>query len=256
MESNDGREMLPLRFCLVGAGLIVLAFGFLWAIAPSPGPQPFWAYDMTAVVFAIHIFYSLFGAGLFCIGRGAWLALAKDKPTHRLPRIFPELRLRNVTAWNRRSLGPSLIPAMLNAFSVSWICVLMNLLIVFQVLRPRPPFGVSVDWKRRSHIAAMGSPWAKTMSVYVGPRCEFYVNGKEIGGKRLDVALKSELERRAEWTVYVDADPNSMFMCTASAIDTIQGVGGRVVWITPKMRREWEKEKREVLPYSLDESRP
>lgn len=234
--------MLPLRFCFVGVGLIVLAFGFFWAIWPTPPPRPFYAYDVTAVTFAAYIFYSLIGAGLFCIVRGGWLALAGDVRARRLPRIFPELPLRNVTAWNRRDSSKSLIPAMLNAFSVSWICVLMNLLIVFQVLRPRPPFGISIEWKERSHIAATESPWPETMSVYIGDRCEFYVNGKAIKEKNLDAVLKSELARRAEWTVYVEADPNSMFMCTASALDAIQGVGGRAVWITPKMRAEWKKE--------------
>jgi len=79
------------------------------------------------------------------------------------------------------------------------------------------------------------------MSVYIGDRGQFYVNGKAIKTKDLDVALKDQLGRRAVWTVYVEADPNSMFADTVYAIDTIQGVGGKVVWITPKMRAEWKK---------------
>lgn len=232
--------MLPLRFCLVGVGLIVLAFGTLWLTGVSRVTDPLLLLgDFMPALFGQFLILTVAGTGILFICRGIWQLLRRTTPVRQLLRIFPELPLRHVTRWNKRSVGPSLIPSMLNAFSVSWICVLMNLLIVFQVLRPRPPFGISVDWKRRSHIAAMESPWAETMSVYVGPRCEFYVNGKEIGGKRLDVVLKNELGRRTEWTVYVEADQNSMFMCTASAIDTIQGVGGKVVWITPGMRAEW-----------------
>jgi biopolymer transport protein ExbD len=127
---------------------------------------------------------------------------------------------------------------MLNAFSLSWICVLMTLLIVFQSFGPWPSKGLRIDWKIRSHIPAPESPWPETMSVYVDGHGRVLLNGKEAGWDDLEVKLKRELDRRAEWTVYVEADRDSMFMKTAHVIDTIQGLGGKVVWITPKMREE------------------
>jgi len=43
--------------------------------------------------------------------------------------------------------------------------------------------------------------------------------------------------------VYVEADADTRFMDTVYAIDTIQGLGGKVVWITPRTRAEWDEER-------------
>ena len=176
------------------------------------------------------------------IVRGLDAALAKNSATRPLPRIFHELPLRNVTAWNKRSPSHSLIPAMLNAFSVSWICVLMTLVIIFMMVRPLVPKGLRIDWTRRSHISAVESPWSKTMSVYVAHSGQFYVNGKVIR-QELEKALREELGQRAEWTVYVEADYDMPFTDTVYVIDMIQGLGAKVVWITPRTRAEWNEER-------------
>jgi len=131
---------------------------------------------------------------------------------------------------------------MLNAFSVSWICVLMTLVIIFMMVRPLVPKGLRIDWTRRSHISAVESPWSKTMSVYVARSGQFYVNGKVIK-QELEKALREELGQRAEWTVYVEADYDMPFTDTVYVIDMIQGLGAKVVWITPRTRAEWNEER-------------
>jgi hypothetical protein len=45
------------------------------------------------------------------------------------------------------------------------------------------------------------------------------------------------------WTEYFEADNASLFQETAFAIDTIQRLGAKVIWITPKMREEWQAAK-------------
>jgi|GEM_PF-3555056 biopolymer transport protein ExbD len=219
--------MLPLRFCLVGLALIGLAFGFLWWVSPAPNAEVYWdLYDFPKQAIVSFIFFSLFGAGVDCIFRGLKLALNKETAGRARLRIFPDLPLRNVTRWNRRAPNPPIVFAMLNAFSLSWICVLMTLLIVFQSFGPWPSKGLRIDWKIRSHIPAPESPWPETMSVYVDGHGRVLLNGKEAGWDDLEVKLKRELDRRAEWTVYVEADRDSMFMETGHVIDTIQGLGG------------------------------
>ena len=44
------------------------------------------------------------------------------------------------------------------------------------------------------------------------------------------------------WSVYYEADRETLFGDTVYTIDTIQGLGARVIWITPRMREEWKRE--------------
>jgi hypothetical protein len=45
---------------------------------------------------------------------------------------------------------------------------------------------------------------------------------------------------RAEWTVYFEADPDTLYMDDIYAIDTIQASGAKLIWVTPRMRAEWQ----------------
>ena len=47
------------------------------------------------------------------------------------------------------------------------------------------------------------------------------------------------MKKRVVWAVYLEADPDTPFADTVYRIDTIQGLGAQVIWITPKMREEW-----------------
>ena len=222
--------------------LILVAAGILWVAGYEDKADPFVLYQPNELFFVQFFAVSLGGAGVVSMLRGLALVRAKTLPERTPPRMFLELPLRNVTACNKRSPSYSLIPAMLNAFSVSWICVLMTLVIIFMMNRPRSPKGLRIDWTRRSHISAVESPWSKTMSVYVAHSGQFYVNGKGIK-QELEKALCEELGQRAEWTVYVEADYDTPFMDTVYVIDTIQGLGAKVVWITPRTRAEWNEER-------------
>jgi hypothetical protein len=43
------------------------------------------------------------------------------------------------------------------------------------------------------------------------------------------------------WTVYFEADFGTLNMDAIYAMDTIQGLGARLVWITPKVREEIQR---------------
>jgi len=73
----------------------------------------------------------------------------------------------------------------------------------------------------------------------VDARGRFFVNGKI--EKQLERRLREELGRRMVWIVYVEADANASFYQVIYAMDKITGLGGKVVWITPKTRKEWEE---------------
>jgi biopolymer transport protein ExbD len=223
--------------------VILVALAILWVAGYANKPDPFRLYQPDELFFIQFFAVSLGGAGFVSIVRGLDRALAKNLPRRTLPRVFPKLKLRNLMPWKGHRDSPSLVMASLNAFSVSWICVLMTLVNIFMIIRPLPPKGLRIDWIRRSHIPAVESPWGKTMSVYVAHSGQFYVNGKVIK-QELEKALREELGQCVEWTVYVEADNDTPFMDTVYAIDTIQGLGGKVVWITPRTRAEWKQQDR------------
>jgi biopolymer transport protein ExbD len=82
-------------------------------------------------------------------------------------------------------------------------------------------------------------PWSfltEALSLYVDARKGFLVNGRPVKREELEARLKKELGRQMVWTVYFEADSDCLFMDAISAIDTIQGLGAKVIWITPKTR--------------------
>jgi hypothetical protein len=82
------------------------------------------------------------------------------------------------------------------------------------------------------------SPWAETLGVYVDGLGQFYVNGRAVAREDLRAKLQEELGRRAVWTVYFEANEDCTFMNATYTFDTIQGLGAKVVWITPRIRQE------------------
>jgi hypothetical protein len=54
--------------------------------------------------------------------------------------------------------------------------------------------------------------------------------------------LQEELGRRAVWTVYFEANEDCTFMNATYTFDTIQGLGAKVVWITPRIRQELNRQ--------------
>lgn len=152
-------------------------------------------------------------------------------------RIFPDMVLHNVLAIKKHApLTP--IQGMphwgLFCGTVLWI-----LIFVFMILGPLPSKGLLVSWSNRGTLAWDKSPWPDTLEVYVRVPARFLINGEEVKRSDLSSKLAEQLGRRAEWTVYFEADADTLFMDDAYALDTIQACGAKVVWVTPKMREEW-----------------
>jgi biopolymer transport protein ExbD len=70
---------------------------------------------------------------------------------------------------------------------------------------------------------------------------KYYSNGHLVPREALRANLQRELNRRMVWTVYFEADGDALNMNAIYAMDTIQGLGAKLVWITPKVRQELEK---------------
>jgi biopolymer transport protein ExbD len=156
--------------------------------------------------------------------------------------MFPGMILRNLLPIRKHAPLP-LIHGMphlgLLCGSVLWI-----LIFAFMVWRPAVPrMGLWMTWETRKATAWQRSPWPDTLQVYVaetGDRPRFLINGHEVNRRMLRTRLLEQLSRRAEWSVYFEADLNTLYMDDIYAIDTIQGCGAKVIWITPNMREEWQ----------------
>lgn len=192
----------------------------------------------------VEFFCFLIGSsGLLLAVRGVWQGISQLFQRENSLRMLPEIAARNVTARVRHR--PMAMISGFTNLTVSWIGVLCALVVIFYswLIMPLRQYGLAMDFKLPTAAAIAASPWEETMSVYIDGQGRFLVNGKSIGDTPLEVRLREELSKRAVWTVYVEADAGSTFMQTAYAMDTIEGLGGKVIWITPKTRKEWEKEK-------------
>jgi biopolymer transport protein ExbD len=177
------------------------------------------------------LFWGGTGLALFVVARIAPWRLAHAVP----PRIFPDMVLRNVMPIAKHA--PLRVIHELPHWGLFCGAVLWILIFVFMIFGPLPSKGLFVSW-RKPAVIWQKSPWSETLEVYVGAPARFFINGKEIKRNDLRARLLEQLGRRAEWTVYFEADPDTIFGDDAYALDTIQACGAKVVWVTPKTREE------------------
>jgi biopolymer transport protein ExbD len=103
--------------------------------------------------------------------------------------------------------------------------------------------GLLVSFRNHEVIAREKSPWQQTLAVYVRPKGRFFVNDEEVERSNLRAKLLEYLNRRAEWTVYFEDDDDTLYRDDIYAMNTIQGRGAKIIWITPKLREEWRQKE-------------
>jgi hypothetical protein len=88
------------------------------------------------------------------------------------------------------------------------------------------------------------------LGVYLAGGERYYINGQAVPREDLSARLRQELGHRAVWTVYFEADFDTLNMDAIYAMDTIQGLGANLVWITPKVREELQQKDQRALQRS------
>jgi biopolymer transport protein ExbD len=149
------------------------------------------------------------------------------------------MALRSVVPWKRHRPMP-LICDMSN-FRPVWGGILSVCFIISLAVTALTPKGLLVDFREQKAMGVEKSPWMETLSLYMDARKGLLVNGRPVKREELEARLKEELGRQMVWTVYFEADSDCLFMDATSAIDTIQGLGAKVIWITPKTRGDWKQ---------------
>jgi biopolymer transport protein ExbD len=179
------------------------------------------------------------GTGILLVLRAIGAAVFGRFVNKRPPRMFPEMELRNVIPWKRREPMPLIKEA--PNFGLIYGGILWILIFIFMILTPPNWVGLWVDFREQKAVGVDKSPWTETVSVYVDGKRRFLVNGQPVPGDKLKAKLEQELSKQMVWTVYLEADSDCLFMDVVHAMDTIQGLGAKLVWITPKTREEWKQ---------------
>jgi biopolymer transport protein ExbD len=220
--------MPPKTLVSVGGAMILVAVLFFWLTLR-------WLDADLILLACIVVVFA--GAAAILRGMVIWLGgILRRKDSLR---IFPKMVLRNVIPARRRRPMP-LINDLQN-FVLVYVWILWILWMIFTILQPRMPMGLLVDFKGERAVGVAKSPWTDTVSVYLDAKKGFMVNGQPVKREELQAKLKEKLERQMVWTMYFEADGDCLYMDAAHAIDTIQGIGATLIWITPKTREEWKK---------------
>lgn len=225
------------------AGVVALLLGIFlfWSITVLPRLgeiYPSYFLELSEVLFWFSV--SLAGAGGLLICRAVGRTFAQRWRPSRSLRIFPSMALANVLPWHRHQPIP-LIAKPPN-FGLIYGAVLWILIFLFMITKePRHCQGLQIELGSRDSVIWQKSPWPETLSVYLGPGEKYYINGQVVSRESLRSKLQQELNRRMVGTVYFEADGDVLNMDAIYAMDTIQGLGAKLVWITPKVRQELEK---------------
>jgi biopolymer transport protein ExbD len=162
------------------------------------------------------------------------------------PRMFPDMALHNVLPITKLApLPPIHDPPHWPLFYVAIVSILIFSFVMFGRF---PSKGLFVTWKNRDAVVWEKSPWPDTLEVSVRVPSRFFVNGQEVSRSDLHAKLIEQLSRRAEWSVYFEAEPDVAYMEAVYAIETIQACGAKLIWITPKMREDWQQKSKESKP--------
>jgi biopolymer transport protein ExbD len=162
------------------------------------------------------------------------------------PRLFPEILPRNhLPLLHPR---PMHLITQLPNFGLIYGSLLWILIFIFMIVVPFSPKGLLIQLNTHESAVWEKSPWQETVSVYLAVGEKYYVNGRLVSRDSLRSRLLQELSHRLVWTVYFEGDYDALNMDAIYAMDTIQGLGARLIWITPKIREELEHRSGAAVP--------
>ena len=192
----------------------------------------------TNILSNLFLYFGAVGLGCVAWSLGIWFRryFAKEVSLRFFPEVVPRNHLRLL-----RHRPMPLITRLPN-FGLMYGAVLWILVLFFMIFVGRGhSHGLPIELRTRYSLPSQKSPSKETLGVYLAVDEKYYVNGQLVSREGLGTKLKEELSRRADWTVYFEADHDTLYMNAIYAMDTIQGLGGKLVWITPKVREELQQ---------------
>ena len=194
--------------------------------------------NLAAVLFWFSV--SVAGAGGLLLWRAAIRTLPPRWQSNQCLRMFPSIAPRNVLPWHRHR--PTPLIAQLPNFGLVYGAILWILIVLFMILgEPHDYYGLPIELRTHDSVIWEKCPCPETLSIYLAVGEKYYINGRAVPREALHATLQQELSRRMVWTVYFEADYDTLNMDAIYAMDTIQALGAKLVWITPKVREELQQ---------------
>nr|HEV7952583.1 biopolymer transporter ExbD [Candidatus Acidoferrales bacterium] len=127
-------------------------------------------------------------------------------------------------------------------FGMIFFFAMISTLIIMIILTTHHSvsMGIKARLTRPTGFNVNIDPRNKPLLVWIDADGKYFLNEKQITRNDLGNALKRELARRAEPTVYFEADGNAYFGDAAFAMSEIKNASGKLVWLTPKTRLDFD----------------
>jgi biopolymer transport protein ExbD len=154
----------------------------------------------------------------------------------------PRATFRGMASVDRNHRRP--IPVMkplssLRVFSYVGLMFFFILWIIYSILTPLTPRGLMVYVPKPGTYARADEPWNKPLVVRIDALGNLYLNREPVRLADLGELLEKTLSLRADWTVFVDEDPDAVVGDVIAVVDVIHGIGGtKAFLVTPSMKKE------------------
>lgn len=107
---------------------------------------------------------------------------------------------------------------------VPLIDILLVLLIIFMVITPTTPVGLSADVPQPAE-SGQETPPENVVVVWIGRDGQLRINREETDWSQLGTQLEEIFKRRAHKVAFVASDPEVQFQEVARVIDVMRGAG-------------------------------
>jgi len=143
--------------------------------------------------------------------------------------------------WTRRKFrligATSVLPVVGYAYAVTYLVGFLALspFILQRLFRSQ---GIRARVLRDDVMQSWTGQQTTGLLIYVGRGGKIYLNSKLVSPNELPRALEDEFARRADWSVYVEGDPDVAYGTMVQAMDLVRSAQGKVILLTPEMRAE------------------
>jgi biopolymer transport protein ExbD len=196
--------------------------------------------DVLDLLWDCCVFLAGVGIVLLILAKRVSFGELPDNQTHELLQISQSPGYARTFGFRKRRPMP--IFHRIPDFGMIFFFAMISTLIIMIVLTTHHSvsMGISTRLTRPTGFNVNIDPGNRPLLVWIDADGKCFLNEKQIARDDLGTALKRELAQRAEPTVYFEADGNVYFGDAAFAMSEIKNASGKLVWLTPKTRSDFD----------------